>query len=196
MTCKVCGRSEDDSNTLLCDKCNRGFHSTCLQPPLAEVPAGKWYCQPFDTTSNDITKDLATVTFLETGQLPEDSNNREKVHIKARALRFTYSGSKLYHKETGKEVPEVEKRAGLIQSIHELGHFGIAKTLNVVGNHYWWRGMSDQVKQVILHCRGCQLIHASFNEPRELHPVPVWGIYVKVGLDLMGPLQPSTARGN
>ena len=194
MTCEVCGHSEDDSNMLLCDKCNRGFHSTCLQPPLAEVPEGKWYCDLCDTNSNDITKDLATVTFLETGQLPVDK--REKVRIKARASRFTYSDSKLYHKETGKEVPEVDKRAGLIQSIHKLGHFGIARTLNMVGNHYWWRGMSDQVKQVILHCRDCQLIHASFNEPRELHPVPVRGIYVKVGLDLIGPLQPTTARGN
>ena len=26
--------------------------------------------------------------------------------------------------------------------------------------------------------------------------MPVWGIYFKVGLDLIGPLQPTTARGN
>ena len=205
MVCEVCGLSEDDSNMLLCDRCNKGFHITCLQPPLSEIPAGKWYCEPCVMTSKvldisegsrDITKDSATVTFLQTGQLPDGADKRERVRIKARASHFTHSSGKLYHKETGNIVPEVEDRAGLVQSIHKLGHFGIARTLNMVGTHYWWRGMSNQVKQVILHCRDCQLIHASFNEPRELHPVPVRGIYVKVGLDLIGPLQPTTARGN
>ena len=29
---------------LLCDTCDRGWHTTCLQPALAEVPAGTWHC--------------------------------------------------------------------------------------------------------------------------------------------------------
>lgn len=27
-----------------CDKCDRGFHITCLHPPLPSVPAGDWFC--------------------------------------------------------------------------------------------------------------------------------------------------------
>jgi hypothetical protein len=29
---------------LLCDKCNKGFHLECLNPPLKQVPAGDWFC--------------------------------------------------------------------------------------------------------------------------------------------------------
>lgn len=30
---------------LLCDKCNRGYHLTCLVPPMAAIPPGEWFCQ-------------------------------------------------------------------------------------------------------------------------------------------------------
>ncbi len=42
--CKQCHKSDDDSNMLLCDSCNTGFHIYCLQPPLPEIPSGNWYC--------------------------------------------------------------------------------------------------------------------------------------------------------
>ena len=29
---------------LVCDGCERGWHASCLQPPLDEVPAGRWMC--------------------------------------------------------------------------------------------------------------------------------------------------------
>ncbi|CAH7665886.1 ARID DNA-binding domain-containing protein, partial [Phakopsora pachyrhizi] len=42
--CEVCGTDEDDSNILLCDYCDKGFHLQCLTPPLEAVPDGNWYC--------------------------------------------------------------------------------------------------------------------------------------------------------
>lgn len=44
--CKVCGIDKDDDNVLLCDKCDSGYHTYCLNPPLARVPEGNWYCPP------------------------------------------------------------------------------------------------------------------------------------------------------
>lgn len=43
----------------------------------------------------------------------------------------------------------------------------------------------------------CKLMHASWNfkEPLDMQPIPVEGIFHKVGIDMIGPLQTS-ASGN
>ena len=28
----------------ICDVCDRGYHMTCLTPPLLDVPEGSWFC--------------------------------------------------------------------------------------------------------------------------------------------------------
>lgn len=42
--CEVCQRSDREEIMLLCDGCDAGYHMDCLMPPLAEIPAGSWYC--------------------------------------------------------------------------------------------------------------------------------------------------------
>lgn len=42
--CKVCGVDRDDDSVLLCDKCDAEYHTYCLDPPLARIPEGNWYC--------------------------------------------------------------------------------------------------------------------------------------------------------
>jgi uncharacterized Zn finger protein (UPF0148 family) len=42
--CKVCGIDRDDDSVLLCDKCDSEYHTYCLNPPLARIPQGNWYC--------------------------------------------------------------------------------------------------------------------------------------------------------
>ncbi|XP_038982660.1 methyl-CpG-binding domain-containing protein 9-like isoform X2 [Phoenix dactylifera] len=42
--CKVCGIDKDDDSVLLCDKCDSEYHMYCLNPPLARIPEGNWYC--------------------------------------------------------------------------------------------------------------------------------------------------------
>lgn len=42
--CKVCGIDRDDDSVLLCDKCDGEYHTYCLNPPLARIPKGNWYC--------------------------------------------------------------------------------------------------------------------------------------------------------
>ena len=34
-----------DDEMLLCDGCDRGFHMSCLTPPLKNVPVGDWFCK-------------------------------------------------------------------------------------------------------------------------------------------------------
>jgi len=42
--CEVCGSRKDDSNMLLCDGCDAGYHTYCVEPPITEVPEGDWFC--------------------------------------------------------------------------------------------------------------------------------------------------------
>ena len=42
--CEICASTEDESNTLLCDGCDKCFHIYCLPRPMIEVPEGDWYC--------------------------------------------------------------------------------------------------------------------------------------------------------
>ncbi|TXT11157.1 hypothetical protein VHUM_01908 [Vanrija humicola] len=43
--CEICGLGNHASKILLCDGCDRGFHTYCLDPPLASVPANdEWFC--------------------------------------------------------------------------------------------------------------------------------------------------------
>ncbi|WVZ77525.1 hypothetical protein U9M48_025383 [Paspalum notatum var. saurae] len=42
--CKVCGIDKDDESVLLCDNCDSEYHTYCLNPPLARIPLGNWYC--------------------------------------------------------------------------------------------------------------------------------------------------------
>jgi hypothetical protein len=42
--CKACGWGNDAEHILLCDRCDAEYHLYCLDPPLAKVPAGDWFC--------------------------------------------------------------------------------------------------------------------------------------------------------
>ena len=43
--CQVRGSRRDPALMLLCDNCNKGFHTFCLDAPLREVPQHKWHCE-------------------------------------------------------------------------------------------------------------------------------------------------------
>ena len=44
LACIECGRSDDEENMLLCDGCDKPYHTACLDKPLESVPVGDWYC--------------------------------------------------------------------------------------------------------------------------------------------------------
>lgn len=42
--CETCSATGDESKLLMCDACDRGYHTYCLNPPLEALPAGEWIC--------------------------------------------------------------------------------------------------------------------------------------------------------
>lgn len=47
MTCEICNKNYDDDDVklIICDECNRGFHTYCLNPPKDEIPEEAFYCK-------------------------------------------------------------------------------------------------------------------------------------------------------
>ena len=50
--CMLCERSDDADHMLLCDDCDRGFHTSCLNPPLEVIPQGEWRCDACSSSQN------------------------------------------------------------------------------------------------------------------------------------------------
>jgi transposase InsO family protein len=42
--CEICHLPNKPSKMLLCDRCNKGYHTFCLKPPLTAIPHGNWFC--------------------------------------------------------------------------------------------------------------------------------------------------------
>lgn len=61
--CKVCGIDRDDDSVLLCDTCDAEYHTYCLNPPLARIPEGNWYC-PSCVDGKHAVQDVSECTKL------------------------------------------------------------------------------------------------------------------------------------
>ncbi|KAI5070153.1 hypothetical protein GOP47_0014496 [Adiantum capillus-veneris] len=44
IACQLCKLGDRENQLLLCDGCDRGFHSTCLRPIVFRIPSGSWLC--------------------------------------------------------------------------------------------------------------------------------------------------------
>lgn len=57
--CEICGRSDREDRILLCDGCDRGFHTYCLTPPLEEIPVeDEWFCPDCSDTTVPIAEEV------------------------------------------------------------------------------------------------------------------------------------------
>ncbi|CAH1647903.1 unnamed protein product [Spodoptera littoralis] len=52
--CYVCSGKKFPERIVLCDECNHGYHMTCLDPPLTELPEEDWYCPSCKRDPNDV----------------------------------------------------------------------------------------------------------------------------------------------
>ncbi|XP_022779270.1 bromodomain adjacent to zinc finger domain protein 2B-like isoform X4 [Stylophora pistillata] len=42
--CQICRKGDNEELLLLCDGCDRGYHTYCCMPKLSSIPEGDWYC--------------------------------------------------------------------------------------------------------------------------------------------------------
>ena len=56
---QVCCKGGADHLLLLCDSCDRGFHTYCCTPPLEKIPEDDWFC--LRCVANNTPEDMCTV---------------------------------------------------------------------------------------------------------------------------------------
>eukprot|EP00854_Cymbomonas_tetramitiformis_P016801 gene16801-biopygen17339 len=44
LVCEISKRTDGEASMLLCDTCNRGHHTWCLEPASEGFPEGDWQC--------------------------------------------------------------------------------------------------------------------------------------------------------
>jgi len=42
--CQVCRSDDNEDQLLLCDSCDKGYHTYCFKPKMTTIPDGDWYC--------------------------------------------------------------------------------------------------------------------------------------------------------
>lgn len=81
------------SQILLCDLCDRGYHTACLRPPLMLIPDGEWFCPPCQHVSSKNDKHFRHLQFL------SDDHNQSKdkyTHLRLWMIHRKASSSTVY----------------------------------------------------------------------------------------------------
>jgi len=42
--CLICSSQHDEANMILCNNCDADYHTSCLDPPMSQIPEGEWLC--------------------------------------------------------------------------------------------------------------------------------------------------------
>lgn len=42
--CENCKKGEHEESLLVCDLCDRGYHTFCLATAMKDIPEGRWLC--------------------------------------------------------------------------------------------------------------------------------------------------------
>lgn len=82
-------------------------------------------------------------------------------------------------------VPAPDEREAIIRNLHQLGHAGISKIDRAVVTSYFWKGMQEDVADLVNACT-CTAAkqRATFVEPLKPTPIPL-GPFELVAIDLM-----------
>ncbi|XP_050499335.1 remodeling and spacing factor 1 isoform X2 [Diabrotica virgifera virgifera] len=100
--CQKCGKSDHPEMVLLCDKCDNGWHCSCLRPPLLSIPEGDWFCPP--------CQHLKLVENLHAKLVEYDKKLTKKEVEDRRKERLAYVGISLNNVLPAKEKEHRKKR--------------------------------------------------------------------------------------
>ena len=149
----------------------------------------------------DIWNDGAVLRYLQLGSTPPGTPQSEEARIKRRASAYSWRDGKLYRqfRQGGqREVPPPQTRRQLVEETHQrTGHWGAKRTAALLATSYWWAGMAVMAAEVNRTCEHCQRVKTTFNGAEKvLHPMSVEGFCYRWSVDLAGPFQPVTSKGN
>ncbi|KAK7489473.1 hypothetical protein BaRGS_00019272, partial [Batillaria attramentaria] len=54
VTCQICLKDDNEAELLLCDGCDKGYHTYCFKPKMETIPDGDWYCYECVTKASGV----------------------------------------------------------------------------------------------------------------------------------------------
>jgi len=153
------------------------------------------------TEKLDIWEDQSTLHYLEFGKHKEGTADTDQRRAQRRRKLYVLRDgilSRIMADGTPRQVPKPGERVPLVQEMHvQAGHWGVYRTECLLTTHYWWHNLRKTVHNVVTTCGVCDRVRVSFNARQvELCPLSIEGLFYRWGVDLCGPFQPGTLRGN
>ncbi|XP_039275552.1 LOW QUALITY PROTEIN: titin homolog [Nilaparvata lugens] len=85
--CQKCSKADHPEWILLCDKCDNGWHASCLRPTLMVIPEGDWYCPT--------CQHVSLVCRLQETLKTYDKETKRRTNEELRRKRLAYVGISL-----------------------------------------------------------------------------------------------------
>ncbi|KAF3927282.1 hypothetical protein ABW20_dc0110367 [Dactylellina cionopaga] len=111
--CEKCGRGDDATSLLLCDGCDHGYHTYCLDPPVKTIPDRDWYCNRCLVGTGEFGFEDGPVYSLK--QFQEKANNFKENYF---ASKMSYDPI-LNSKRQVSEGDVEQEFWRLVESLHE-----------------------------------------------------------------------------
>ena len=150
--------------------------------------------------AGDVWHDMETMMWLRGSRDQEEEEQRERTTARGRgrALSYRWDGQKLWIKrqEGDRQVPPPAERSTLFWQVHNrLGHYGGARSLQLLRTAYWWNNMQGDVRKWQAECELCAKVRAqTVKTTTELQSLPIRELGHRWSLDLLGEL-PLSRRG-
>ncbi|KAH3703124.1 hypothetical protein DPMN_078153 [Dreissena polymorpha] len=77
--CQICRKDDNEAELLLCDGCDRGYHTYCFKPKLESIPDGDWYC--YECVAKAVGESCCLVCGRRLGKMAECMQCNRCVHI-------------------------------------------------------------------------------------------------------------------
>ena len=173
--------------------CNTEIASTENEPPINILDRNK--TQLAADQNADVTLDRVRRGVSE--KAPEESDgyfSQGGILMHRRFIKAEHNGTRYVDRNV---VPE-SYRNEILRVAHTIplsGHMGFAKTLDRIGAHFSWPGLSSDVRKFCATCPQCQLVARKLKSHRApLRPVEVvTEPFKKIAIDIVGELPRSTS---
>lgn len=109
--CQKCQKKDHPEWILLCDKCDNGWHCSCLRPPLLGIPEGDWFCPPCEH--------IILLERLQAKLVEYDKKLNKKEIENRRKERLAYVGISLNNVLPNKEPSERSRKKKRRRSTNE-----------------------------------------------------------------------------
>ena len=150
---------------------------------------------------SDVWLDTQVLDYIRKGSTAADLPSHDIRRVTRRAKNYLMHDDKLFRLfDSGerKEVPPPHARAEIVRYMHEQhGHFGSRRTVNLMYPNFFWSNMGRDVKEFVSRCSLCDRVNTTFNATaKQLNPLPILGLFYRWGVDLAGPLNPTSSAGH